>query len=69
MLQAMSCYACGGNGQTLNEKVTICKECNWLRPLVPGYQVDASTFEWAADGKAMSALRSMKTLNAGKSRE
>ena len=63
-LQAMSCYVCGGNGQALNEKVIICKECNWLRPLVPGYRVDASTFEWAADGKAMSALRSMKTLNS-----
>ncbi len=35
-----------------------------MRPLVPGYQVDSSTFEWAADAKAMSALRSMKTLNA-----
>ena len=63
-LQAMSCYVCGGNGQALNEKIIICKECNWLRPLVPGYRVDASTFEWAADGKAMSALRSMKTLNS-----
>ena len=60
----MSCYVCGGNGQALNEKIIICKECNWLRPLVPGYRVDASTFEWAADGKAMSALRSMKTLNS-----
>jgi len=64
VLQAMSCYVCGGNGQGLNPRVIICKECNWLRPLVPGYQVDSSTFEWAADGKAMSALRSMKTLNA-----
>ncbi len=64
VLQALQCYACGGNGQGLNEKIIICKECNWLRPLIPGYQVDSSTFEWAADGKAMSALRSMKTLNA-----
>lgn len=32
--------------------------------MIPGYQVDSSTFEWAADGKAMSALRSIKTLNA-----
>lgn len=64
VINALQCYACGGNGQNLDEKVIICKECNWLRPLVPGYQVDASAFEWAADGKAMSALRSMKTLNA-----
>ena len=60
----MNCYACGGNGQGLGEKTIICKECNWLRPLVPGYQVDSSAFAWAADGKAMAALRSMKTLNA-----
>lgn len=64
MIQAHYCYACGGNGQGLGEKTIICRECNWLRPLVPGYQVDSSAFEWAADGKAMAALRSMKTLNA-----
>jgi Zn-dependent protease with chaperone function len=63
-LQAMDCYVCGGNGQGLNDKTIICKECSWLRPLVPGYQVDSSTFEWAADGKAMSALRAIKPLNA-----
>lgn len=64
MLQAPQCYICGGDGQGLNEKIIICKECGWLRPLVPGYQIDSAAFEWAADGKAMSALRSMKTLNA-----
>lgn len=64
MIQALQCYTCGGHGQGLSEKTIICKECNWLRPLVPGYQVDSSAFEWAADGKAMSALRSMKTLNS-----
>lgn len=35
-----------------------------MKPLTPGYQIDASAFAWAADGKAMSVLRSMKTLNA-----
>jgi Zn-dependent protease with chaperone function len=64
VIQALDCYTCGGSGQNLAEKTIICKECNWLRPLIPGYQVDASAFEWAADGKAMAALRSMKTLNA-----
>lgn len=63
-IQSMSCHTCGGNGQGLSEKTIICRECNWLRPLFPGYQIDASAFEWAADGRAMSALRSMKTLNA-----
>jgi len=64
MLQPLQCYTCGGSGHKLPENIVVCKECNWLRPLIPGYQVDSSTFEWAADGKAMSALRSMKTLNA-----
>lgn len=64
MIQPLACYTCGGDGHRLDVKTIICKECSWLRPLVPGYQVDSSAFEWAADGKAMSALRSMKTLNA-----
>ncbi len=64
VIQALQCYTCGGNGQGLADKTIICKECSWLRPLIPGYQVDSSAFEWAADGRAMAALRSMKTLNA-----
>lgn len=64
VIQALSCYTCGGNGQNLNEKTIICKECNWLRPLVPGYRVDSTAFEWAADGKAMAALRAITPLNA-----
>lgn len=64
MIQNLQCYTCGGNGQGLNEKTIICKECRWLRPLVSGYQVDSTAFEWAADGKAMAALRSVKPLNA-----
>ncbi|MGI8786824.1 MAG: M48 family metallopeptidase [Pyrinomonadaceae bacterium] len=64
MIRALDCYTCGGNGQNLNEKTIICKDCNWLRPLVPGYQVDSTAFEWAADGKAMAALRAIKPLNA-----
>lgn len=64
IIQALECYTCGGNGQNLSDKAVICKECKWLKPLVPGYQVDASAFAWAADGKAMAALRSMKTLSA-----
>ncbi len=64
VIQALQCYTCGGNGQGLSEKTIICKECRWLRPLVPGYHVDSTAFEWAADGKAMAALRSMRPLNA-----
>lgn len=64
IIQNVQCYTCGGNGQGLNERSIICKECRWLRPLVPGYRVDSTAFEWAADGKAMAALRSMRPLNA-----
>lgn len=62
--KSLNCYACGGNGRNLSGKAVICKECRWLRPLIPGYQVEVSAFHWAADGKAMAALRSVKTLNA-----
>ncbi len=63
-IQALSCYTCGGNGQGLPEKTVICKECRWLRPLIPGYRIDSSAFAWAADAKAMAALRAMTPLNA-----
>lgn len=59
-----SCMKCGGDGRGLPDKFVICHECNWLRPLVPGYQVDTAAFAWAADAKAMAALRAMKPLNA-----
>ncbi|MEQ1762368.1 MAG: M48 family metallopeptidase [Pyrinomonadaceae bacterium] len=62
--QPPSCRTCGGNGQGLPEKAVMCKECRWLRPLVPGYAVDNAAFAWAADAKAMAVLRSMKPLNA-----
>ncbi len=64
LIQYPDCYMCGGNGQKLDPKIIICKDCNWLRPLVPGYQVDSAAFEWAADRKAMAALRSVKTLTS-----
>jgi Zn-dependent protease with chaperone function len=62
--QQMTCRTCGGNGQGLPEKAVMCKECRWLRPLVPGYAVDNAAFAWAADAKAMAVLRSMKPLSA-----
>ena len=58
------CATCGGAGAGLEQSKVICRECRWLRPLVPGYQVDSSAFAWAADAKAMAVLRSMKPLNA-----
>ena len=58
------CRTCGGDGSGLPEKSIVCRECRWLRPLVPGYSVDNASFAWAADAKAMAVLRSMKPLNA-----
>jgi len=58
------CTTCGGNGQGLADSAVFCKECRWLRPLVPGYAIDNSTFAWAADAKAMAALKAIKPLNA-----
>lgn len=59
-----NCKTCGGEGRGLDNKRVFCPECRWLRPLVPGYQVDTSAFAWAADAKAMAALRAMKPLNS-----
>ncbi len=59
-----SCHTCGGNGQQLPDDAVYCKECRFLRPLVPGYAIDNSAFAWAADAKAMAALRAAKPLNA-----
>lgn len=58
------CSTCGGAGERLPARSVICRECKWLRPLVPGYRVEADAFAWAADAKAMSVLRSMTPLNA-----
>lgn len=62
--QPAVCQTCGGDGKRLDEKTLVCRECRWLRPLAPGYGIDYSAFQWAEDGKAMSALRSITPLNA-----
>ncbi|HEX8287775.1 MAG TPA: hypothetical protein VF556_07270 [Pyrinomonadaceae bacterium] len=61
---AVQCRTCGDSGQNLDAKTIICRECRWLRPLAPGYAIDCSAFQWAEDGKALSALRSITPLNA-----
>lgn len=58
------CQTCGGFGAGLADARVMCPECRWLRPLVPGYRVDSSAFAWAADAKAMAALRAITPLNA-----
>jgi Zn-dependent protease with chaperone function len=62
--QIISCRTCGGDGRGLADGKVMCPECRWLKPLVPGYQVDNAAFGWAADFKAMSALRAITPLNA-----
>jgi Zn-dependent protease with chaperone function len=61
---AEQCRVCGGEGRQLDEKIIVCRECRWLRPLVNGYAIDCSAFQWAEDGKAMSVLSSIRPLNA-----
>lgn len=58
------CKVCGGGGANLSADKEACAECNWLRPLAPGFHLDVSAFQWAQDGKAMSALRSFAPLNS-----
>lgn len=62
--QPPPCRTCGGNGYGLGEQTLICPECRWLRPLAIGYVIDPSAFQWAEDGRALSALRSIKSLNS-----
>jgi Zn-dependent protease with chaperone function len=42
----------------------ICSGCGWLRPLIPGYQLDRGVFLWAQDGQAMAKLQSISALNS-----
>ncbi|MEZ5425681.1 MAG: M48 family metalloprotease [Pyrinomonadaceae bacterium] len=62
--QPISCRTCGGNPQNLDSKKLVCPECRRIKPLAEGYGIDASAFQWAADGRAMSTLRSITPLNA-----
>jgi len=57
------CATCGGNGSKLPAETHVCPACNYLRPLVPNYQLDCSAFQWAQDGSAMATLRSIGPLN------
>jgi Zn-dependent protease with chaperone function len=61
---APACRTCGGDGVGLPASAVFCRDCRWLRPLVPGYAIDTAHFAWAADAKAMAALRAITPLNA-----
>lgn len=60
---APSCDLCGGNGSRLASTQEICPQCGWLRPLLPGYQLDRSVFLWAQDGQAMNHLQKIPALH------
>ncbi|MGA2907979.1 MAG: M48 family metalloprotease [Terracidiphilus sp.] len=62
--QPVPCKTCGNTGTGLSENVLVCPECNWLRPLLPGYKLDRSVFMWAQDGQAMTHLQSISALHA-----
>jgi predicted Zn finger-like uncharacterized protein len=62
--QPAVCQLCGGNGVRLSPDENVCAQCGWLRPLVPGYQLDRSVFLWAQDGQAMTRLQMIPALHA-----
>lgn len=61
-VQPKVCETCGGQGKLLAEKILVCKECKWLRPLAPGYGIAPEAYQWAEDGRAMATLRSITPL-------
>ncbi len=58
------CGTCRNTGAGLADTVLVCPECAWLRPLLPGYQLDRSVFLWAQDGQAMAKLQSLPALHS-----
>ena len=62
--QPAVCQLCGGNGVRLSPDENVCAQCGWLRPLLPGYQLDRSVFLWAQDGQAMTRLQKIPALHA-----
>jgi len=61
--QPVPCKTCRNTGAGLSEDVLVCPECSWLRPLLPGYNLDRSVFLWAQDGQAMTHLQSISALH------
>src|SRR5690606_19730678 len=43
-VQLPTCRTCGGDGVGLPASAVFCRECRWLRPLVPGYAIDTAHF-------------------------
>jgi len=62
--QLAPCKLCGGNGLGLGSAENVCTQCGWLRPLLPGYQIDRSVFLWAQDGQAMARLQKIPALHS-----
>jgi len=60
---APSCNLCGGDGSRLTSAQEVCLRCGWLKPLLPGYQLDRSVFLWAQDGQAMNHLQKIPALH------
>ena len=56
------CNTCGGQGERLEEKLVVCPECRWLRPLSADYYVDMDAFMWQMDAQAMNVLNGLGPL-------
>lgn len=64
MAQRSSCNLCGGDGARLASIEDVCVQCGWLRPLLPGYNLERSVFLWAQDGQAMTHLQKIPALHS-----
>ncbi|MGA3334539.1 MAG: M48 family metalloprotease [Terracidiphilus sp.] len=65
VLQApKKCTLCGNTGAGLKPSENVCPECGWLRPFLPGYQLDRSVFLWKQDGQAMMKLQKLPALHS-----
>jgi Zn-dependent protease with chaperone function len=58
-----TCETCHDSTDGIPDGALLCPGCRRLRPLAPGYALDAGAFHWSLDGSAMAKLRSITPLN------
>ncbi len=57
------CQTCQDDPVRIPGEALLCPDCRRLRPLGPGYTLDAAAFQWSLDGSAMARLRNIAPLN------
>ena len=57
------CQTCHDDPAQIPAEALLCPGCRLLRPLGPGYRLDAAAFQWSLDGSAMAKLRNIVPLN------